>query len=38
MMGDIFKDELAQLERKLAQKGVNKLHELIMDLDEDNPG
>jgi len=37
MVNEIFKDEINIMEKKLSQKGMNKLYEAIMDLDEDNP-
>lgn len=38
MVNEIFKDDMNMLEKKYSQKGINKLYELIMDLEEDNPG
>jgi len=37
MMTDIFKDDMNLLEKK-HHRGMNKLYELLMDLEEDNPG
>ena len=38
MMTEVFKDDIHLLEKKHGHKGMNKLYELLMDLEEDNPG